>query len=177
MISYVGEFFQNNAFVLKLLVEHVAKQVRNTSNKYLVDTYCGSGLFGISLARYFHYVYGIEVSELAVNAARETALSNNISNIEFHCGSSEAIFKNILSISNNETCIIIDPPRKGCDDSFLSQLFDFKPAQIIYISCDPSTQARDASKIVANGYKMNDITPFDMFPQTRHIENVITFII
>jgi len=71
--------------------------------------------------------------------------------------------------------VIIDPPRKGCDMIFLNQLFDFQPSMIIYVSCDPATQARDSKEIVANGYKIVDITPFDLFPQTRHIENVITF--
>ncbi|CAM9830070.1 unnamed protein product, partial [Sphacelaria rigidula] len=65
--------------------------------------------------------------------------------------------------------------RKGCDDQFLEQLFKFRPTRLVYVSCDPSTQARDAKAIIASGYEAVDIQPFDLFPQTRHIENVITF--
>ena len=74
------------------------------------------------------------------------------------------------------TCIVIDPPRKGCDEVFLKQLFEFGPCKVVYVSCDPATQARDAQAIVAAGYDIIDCTPFDLFPQTRHIENVITFL-
>ena len=72
--------------------------------------------------------------------------------------------------------VVIDPPRKGCDDMFLKQLFAFNPMKVVYVSCDPSTQARDAKSIVAAGYRILDVTPFDLFPQTRHTENVITFL-
>ena len=76
----------------------------------------------------------------------------------------------------DQTVVILDPPRKGCDDVFLRQLFDFRPKKIVYVSCDPATQARDAQAICAAGYNITDITPFDLFPQTRHIENVMVFL-
>lgn len=118
----------------------------------------------------------MEVSELAVEAAKRNAHRNNITNVEFVCGVSEAIFEKVSYLPNNETVIILDPPRKGCDEVFLQQLFQFKPKKIVYVSCDPATQARDAKAIVADGYTILDVTPFDLFPQTRHIENVMVFL-
>lgn len=171
-----GEFFQNNPYVLKLMVDHVLqKAVEGGELRYLVDVYCGSGLFALCAAHMFQAVYGVEVSVLSIEAAKRNAETNLISNAHFLCGSSEAIFENIKHLPSQETVVILDPPRKGCDTLFLSQLFSFRPKKIVYVSCDPATQARDTKHIIENGYSILDITPFDLFPQTRHIENVITF--
>lgn len=178
-----GEFFQNNPYVLPLMVEYVIGEALASSTANdgdtpcdtLVDTYCGSGMFSLSAAHAFKKVYGVEVSPLAVEAAKANAKRNGIHNVEYLCGQSEQIFATLSHVDPERTVTIIDPPRRGCDDSFLQQLFAFRPKRLVYISCDPSTQARDANAIVAGGYKMKRITPFDLFPQTRHIENVITF--
>ena len=171
-----GEFFQNNAFVLPLLVDHVISQATCVGCSHLIDTYCGSGLFAISGAKHFETVFGVEVSDLAVTAAIANAKLNKVDNVEFICGVSERIFTKVSHFPRDSTVIIIDPPRKGCDDAFLKQLFSFLPKALIYVSCDPATQARDAKEIVAAGYTVSNITPFDLFPQTRHIENVMTFV-
>lgn len=178
-----GEFFQNNPHVLPLMVDYVIGEALATSPANaggsscdtLVDTYCGSGMFSLSAAHAFRKVYGVEVSSLAVEAAEANAKRNGIHNVEYLCGQSEQIFATLSHVDPERTVMIIDPPRKGCDESFLQQLFAFRPKRLVYISCEPSTQARDAKVIVAGGYKMKRITPFDLFPQTRHIENVITF--
>ena len=171
-----GEFFQNNAYVLPLMVNHVILQATAVGCSHLIDTYCGSGLFAISAAKHFETVIGVEVSDLAVTAAIANAKLNTVDNVEFICGVSERIFSKVSHFPRDSTIMIIDPPRKGCDDAFLKQLFTFLPKALIYVSCDPATQARDAKEIVTAGYKVTDITPFDLFPQTRHIENVMTFI-
>ena len=171
-----GEFFQNNAFVLPLMVNHVLLQATAVGCSHLIDTYCGSGLFAVSLAKHFDTVFGVEVSDLAVNAAINNAKLNKAENVQFICGVSERIFSKVSHFPRDNTVIIIDPPRKGCDEAFLNQLFSFLPKAIVYISCDPATQARDAKEIVAAGYSIVDVTPFDLFPQTRHIENVMTFV-
>jgi 23S rRNA (uracil1939-C5)-methyltransferase/tRNA (uracil-5-)-methyltransferase len=121
-------------------------------------------------------VYGVEVSDLAVRAAEESARINKIKNVQFVAGSSEAIFLKVKHLERSKTVIVLDPPRKGCDSIFLSQLFEFSPKLIVYVSCDPATQARDAKEIINAGYDVIDITPFDLFPQTRHIENVMSFL-
>lgn len=173
-----GEFFQNNYHVLPLMVNHVLKMAQGDGCDRLIDAYCGSGLFALSAAKYFKTVHGVEVSEIATNAAIESAKMNDITNAEFTCGVSQEIFSKVSHLPPDNTVMIIDPPRRGCDESFLQQFADFKPKKLVYVSCDPSTQARDTKYILdlGAGYSIVDITPFDLFPQTRHIENCITFI-
>jgi 23S rRNA (uracil1939-C5)-methyltransferase/tRNA (uracil-5-)-methyltransferase len=117
---------------------------------------------------------------VAIRAARESARINNITNAQFVAGDAGDIFEIVnvqIPVSERDsTVVILDPPRAGCDEKFLKQLFRFHPKKIVYVSCDPATQARDAKIIVNAGYRVVDITPFDLFPQTRHIENVISFI-
>lgn len=173
-----GDFFQNNPYVLGAMVDYVIDQAVGAGDcTNLLDTYCGSGLFALCGAKQFKQVYGVEVSSAAVKAATTNAAANSIRNVRFILGSSEAIFSVASNLSPSETVVVIDPPRRGCDDAFLSQLFAFRPRRLVYVSCDPATQARDAAAIVAQGYTMERIQPFDLFPQTRHIENVITFVL
>lgn len=172
-----GEFFQNNPHVLPLMVSHVLDLARGDGVEHLIDAYCGSGLFALCGSQHFSSVTGVEVSELAVRAATANALANGITNAKFLCGSSEAIFSKVQHLPRDQTAIILDPPRKGCDRPFLLQLFAYRPKKIVYVSCDPATQARDVKMIVEEGgYRITDITPFDLFPQTRHIENVVCFV-
>ena len=172
-----GEFFQNNAYVLPLMVNHVVEQARGRECEYLIDAYCGAGLFSLCSAPYFVQVYGIEISQLSIDAASRNAKINGIENAKFLCGSSEKIFGSaqVQALPRDKTVIIVDPPRKGCDHVFLDQLFAFRPRKIVYMSCDPATQARDCRIITTAGYTVTDVTPFDLFPQTRHIENCMTF--
>lgn len=169
------EFFQNNPYVLPLLVDHVVQKAVGHGCNFLIDAYCGSGLFALCSASQFRAVYGVEISALSVNAARHNAKQNNITNVTFLKGEADLIFGKLKAVPAQQTVVVVDPPRKGCDASFLIQLFAFRPRKIVYISCEPTTQARDAARIVKEGYEIIDVTPFDMFPQTRHIENVITF--
>lgn len=172
-----GDFFQNNPFILPEFVDFGVRAARgNGECKYLVDTYCGSGLFALSAAKYFEKVLGVEVSEDAVVKARENAKSNGLSNCEFTAGSSEIIFAKV-PFSPDETALIIDPPRKGCDEAFISQLLAFAPRRVVYVSCGPDTQARDLQMILASGkYALEEVQPFDLFPQTRHIENIAVLV-
>ena len=170
-----GEFFQNNPFILPIMVNYVIKMALKGGSTHLIDAYCGSGLFAVSAAQQFDSVYGIDINELSVNTAILNAKVNGITNVRFECGSGEVIFSSVSHFPRKNTVVIIDPPRKGCDQVFLRQLFAFAPSKVIYVSCDPVSQARDAKTIVAAGYEISDIAPFDLFPQTRHIENIITF--
>ena len=118
---------------------------------------------------------GIEISREGFEGARTNAQINRISNAEFFLGDASSIFEEIKEVSE-PTALIIDPPRKGCDPDFLRQAIDFSPSRIIYVSCEPSTQARDAQVLIHAGYKAVDAQPFDLFPQTRHVENVLTLV-
>lgn len=172
-----GDFFQNNPFILPEFVDFAVRAARgNGECKYLVDTYCGSGLFALSAAAHFERVLGIEVSEDAVAKARENAVANGLKNCEFVAGSSEIIFEK-ASFPPDETALIIDPPRKGCDEAFRAQLLAFAPKRVVYVSCGPDTQARDLQILLAGGkYALEEIQPFDLFPQTRHIENIAVLV-
>lgn len=167
-----GDFFQNNPFILPYLVDYVIQQAQHSTH-YLIDAYCGVGLFALSGSPYFERCIGIEVNPEAIVWAKANASINQISNVDFHIGHAETIFAQI-PFNADETAVILDPPRAGCDQSFLEQLITFSPKRIVYISCDPATQARDVAHIINSKtkYKLISLQPFDLFPQTRHIENV-----
>ncbi len=166
-----GDFFQNNPFILPELVDFVLEHACTPDTRFLVDAYCGVGVFALCAAKRFEAVAGVEVNASAVRWANGNAAINGIKNAEFIIGEAEAIFAS-LKFPGDETAMIIDPPRAGCDEAFLRQLLDFGPRRVVYVSCDPSTQARDVKLLLAGGYKLKRVQPFDLFPQTRHIENV-----
>jgi 23S rRNA (uracil1939-C5)-methyltransferase/tRNA (uracil-5-)-methyltransferase len=167
------DFFQNNPFILPSFIEHVRSEAAASGARYLVDAYCGSGLFALSAAGAFARVAGVEISETSVACARENATANGISNATFTAGDAAHIFSG-LDFPAEETVVVIDPPRKGCDEPFLNQLFSFNPRAVVYVSCDPATQMRDLRPFLTAGYHPTRIQPFDLFPQTRHLECVVT---
>jgi tRNA/tmRNA/rRNA uracil-C5-methylase (TrmA/RlmC/RlmD family) len=169
------DFFQNNPFILPAFTQYVREQAAGGGARFLVDAYCGSGLFALSAASAFERVAGIEVSESSVRFARENAAANGIANATFTAGDAAAIFSGLgPAFGPADTAVIIDPPRKGCDESFLQQLFAFGPRTVVYVSCDPATQMRDLRHFMAAGYALTAAQPFDLFPQTRHLECVLT---
>jgi 23S rRNA (uracil1939-C5)-methyltransferase/tRNA (uracil-5-)-methyltransferase len=169
------DFFQNNPFILPAFTSYVRAQAAGSGAQYLVDAYCGSGLFALSCAPAFAQVTGIEISETSVKFATENAAANGITNARFQAGDAAQIFAG-LTFPAAETAVVIDPPRKGCDESFLAQLFAFGPRAVVYVSCDPATQMRDLKGFLAAGYTLTAVQPFDLFPQTRHLECVITLV-
>jgi tRNA (uracil-5-)-methyltransferase len=127
----------------------------------------------LSAAKHFEVITGIEINKQAIEEATANAVTNEITNCEFKAASAENIFSVIQDFPRDTTAVVLDPPRKGCSEEFLEQLYEFAPRRIVYMSCDPTTQARDAAGIVAAGYKITSVQPFDIFPQTRHIECLI----
>jgi len=167
------DFFQNNPFILPVFTGYVRDQAAASGARFLVDAYCGSGLFALRSAPLFERVAGIEISDSSVVFARENATANGIANATFQAGDAAAIFAG-LTFPAAETVVVIDPPRKGCDESFLQQLFAFGPRAVVYVSCDPATQMRDLKLFAESGYALTAVQPFDLFPQTRHLECVAT---
>ncbi len=167
------DFFQNNPFILPAFAGYVRDQAAGTGARFLLDVYCGSGLFALTAAPAFARVAGVEVSETSVAFARENAAANGVANAHFLAGDAAAIFSG-LDFPPDETVAVLDPPRKGCDAPFLRQLFVFRPRAVVYVSCDPATQMRDLGQFTAAGYALTAVQPFDLFPQTRHLECVIT---
>ncbi len=168
-----GDFFQNNPYILPAFTGYVARQACAEGARYLVDAYCGSGLFALTLAPHFEKVLGVEVSETSADWARANARSNGINHASFLAASAEAIFEQV-DFPAEETAVVIDPPRKGCDLVFLNQLFAFGPARVVYVSCNPATQIRDMAEFDKAGYEVVEVQPFDLFPQTKHLECVAT---
>jgi 23S rRNA (uracil1939-C5)-methyltransferase/tRNA (uracil-5-)-methyltransferase len=172
------DFFQNNPFILPAFTRYVWEQAAASGARFLVDAYCGSGLFALSAASSFERVAGVEISESSIRFARENAAANGIANATFLAGDAGSIFAGLAALAPAfapaETAVIIDPPRKGCDESFLQQLFAFRPRAVVYVSCDPATQMRDLKGFLAAGYRLTVAQPFDLFPQTRHLECVLT---
>ncbi|MDR0595907.1 MAG: class I SAM-dependent RNA methyltransferase [Puniceicoccales bacterium] len=163
-----GSFFQNNSYVLPKMVKFVTEVSRGCD--YLVDAYCGVGVFAICGAEYFCDVRGVEIDQEAIFFARKNAEINGVANISFTPGDAAKIFAQI-SFQGDRTCVIIDPPRSGCSDDFIEQILTFAPRKIVYVSCAPDTQARDIKSLITK-YEVRQLQPIDMFPQTRHIENI-----
>ncbi|MCQ2364603.1 MAG: class I SAM-dependent RNA methyltransferase [Akkermansia sp.] len=168
-----GDFFQNNPYILPAFTGYVAQQACADGARYLVDAYCGSGLFALTLAPHFEKVLGVEVSETSADWARANARSNGIEHASFLAASAEAIFEQV-DFPAEESAVVIDPPRKGCDMAFLNQLFAFGPKRVVYVSCNPATQIRDLAEFDKAGYEVVAVQPFDLFPQTKHLECVAT---
>jgi len=167
------DFFQNNPSILPDFAAYVRRQAAAGGARFLVDAYCGSGLFALTAAGAFERVTGVEISETSVGFARENAVANGIANAAFQTGEAGTIFAG-LDFPPAGTAVVIDPPRKGCDENFLQQLLAFAPCTVVYVSCDPATQMRDLRHFLAAGYSLRAVQPFDLFPQTRHLECVIT---
>jgi 23S rRNA (uracil1939-C5)-methyltransferase/tRNA (uracil-5-)-methyltransferase len=168
-----GEFFQNNPHMLPKMVDYALTRAAGPDVDFLVDAYCGVGVFGICGHDRFKEVSGIEVSERAVELAHSNAVQNQVGNVAFHLGSAEAIFEGLV-FPPERTVVLMDPPRKGSDEDFLEQLINFRPRRIVYVSCGPDTQARDIKRLLEGAYTVSDVQPVDLFPQTRHIENIMT---
>ncbi len=170
-----GDFFQNNPFILPAFVDHVIDEAVASGARFLIDAYCGSGLFGLCAASRFERVSGVEVSETAIEKAKHNAALNGFTNCDFIAADARHIF-NGISRPAQETVVILDPPRAGCGEEFLQQLFAFGPRAVVYVSCNPPTQMRDLGFFAAAGYQLKRVRPFDLFPQTRHLECVMTLV-
>jgi 23S rRNA (uracil1939-C5)-methyltransferase/tRNA (uracil-5-)-methyltransferase len=170
-----GDFFQNNPFILPAFVEHVVSEAVASGANYLLDAYCGSGLFALCSASRFQQVAGVEVSETAVVKARHNAELNGFTNCSFIAASAEHIFADIQHEAG-DTVVIVDPPRAGCGEAFLQQLFAYGPKAVVYVSCNPPTQMRDLVMFREAGYELKRVRPFDLFPQTKHLECVMTLV-
>ncbi|KAH6711081.1 S-adenosyl-L-methionine-dependent methyltransferase [Leptodontidium sp. MPI-SDFR-AT-0119] len=183
--SIAGSFFQNNNSILppftQYIRDHIMPPAPSTGPpiKYLIDAYSGSGLFTITLSSLFTTSVGIDISAASITSARENAKLNNLppSQCTFIAADAPELFKSV-TYPKDETVVVIDPPRKGCDESFLSQLLSFGPRRVVYVSCNVHTQARDVGVLIrgmesgGTRYEIESLRGFDFFPQTGHVEGV-----
>lgn len=169
-------FYQVNPVQTEILYNTaIDMAVRNLNEKQkniALDLYCGIGTIGIFASKYFKKVYGIEIIKQAIEDAKENAKINNVDNIEFHAGDVERLLPEILgNIKERPNVVFVDPPRKGLDGNTVNLLNRLEAQQIVYISCNPATLARDL-KVLSEKYDIQEIQPVDMFPYTSHVECV-----
>jgi 23S rRNA (uracil1939-C5)-methyltransferase len=166
-------FFQANLYLTDRLVDEVCHIVSFNKVNTLVDAYCGSGLFSVFLSSFAGNVIGVDINEKSVKYARINAENLDAKNTEFIHGDIENVLKGKYFPQGNQIdVIILDPPRIGCNKTVLKAMIDLQPQKIIYISCNPATQARDIKYLNECGYDLESLMPLDMFPQTEHIEVV-----
>lgn len=165
-------FFQNNFYMLPGMIETLKNCLKDSGAKYLFDVYCGVGFLGLELADQVQGIIGIEVDKQAIKSAQVNAAKHNVTNAEFIAESAEVALPELITrYPANESCVILDPPRKGCHPSIMTLLQEIKPMQILYVSCHPATLARDLKQLCSTGlYKLRQIQPMDMFSHTQHVE-------
>lgn len=165
-------FFQVNPVQTEKLYSKALEYAGLTGEETVFDAYCGTGTITLFLSQKAKKVYGVEIIEPAIINARENARINNIENAEFFVGKSEEVIPELIEKGIVPEVIVVDPPRKGCDIKLLEAIGKAKPNKVVYVSCDPSTLARDLKILEEQGYKTEEVQPVDMFPMTSHIENV-----
>jgi 23S rRNA (uracil1939-C5)-methyltransferase len=167
-------FFQNNFFLLPGLVHVVREGLKKGGTQHLLDVYCGVGFFSIELGDLVQSFIGVELDRLAIQAARRNAMAHGRANGQFVAGAAEEVLPTVLSrFPAQATAVLLDPPRKGCPAEVLGILRRAQPAQIIYVSCQPATMARDLNILCADGvFELVQVVPLDMFPNTQHVECV-----
>lgn len=165
-------FFQVNTFQAEILYSQVLRFALEKSHKMVFDLFCGTGTIGLFLAKHVEQVLGIELNEQALQSARENARKNNIFNIDFFSGD---VGKVLQHVRERPSLIVVDPPRAGLTEKMIQKINDFAANEIIYVSCNPATLARDSAWLSEYGYKVKCIQPVDMFPHTFHIECVCYF--
>lgn len=166
-----ASFFQINLEQTRRLYSLAIGMFENIENKRIIDAYAGTGTIGMILSKKAKKVYSIEIVESAVKDGIQTAKENNIENIQFICGDVNKELEKLVEIEKIDS-IILDPPRKGVDEKSLIDISKVGIEEIVYISCNPSTFARDIEVLEKEGYRLVRVKPVDMFPQTSHIEVV-----
>ena len=166
-----NSFLQINHAQCERLYKKAIELASITKDDVVIDAYCGIGSISLNIAKCAKYVYGIEVVKEAVDNANLNMKLNNISNASFICGKCEDEIMNLVKNQKIDV-MVFDPPRKGCDIKFLDTVIKSKIKRIVYISCKASTFARDLKILSENGYEISEVTPFDLFSHSSHVENV-----
>ena len=166
-------FYQVNNEQTKVLYDLAAEFADVKSSDIVWDLYCGIGTIGQYAAPNAKKVVGVEIVESAVLNARENAKLNGLKNFEYYCGLADEMAPELLKKGLRPDIIFLDPPRKGCDTALLDTVAKSGSEKVIYISCKPSTLARDLLYLTRNGYSIEKIQPVDLFPRTPHVETIV----
>lgn len=187
--DYIGEvkyhisplsFYQVNPVQTRKLYQTALDYAGLTGNEVVWDLYCGIGTISLFLARQAKKVYGVEIVPQAIEDAKQNAILNNIDNAEFFVGKAEEVLPDFYTKESarlgkklTADVIVVDPPRKGCDEALLATMIQMEPEKIVYVSCDSATLARDLKYLCGNGYEVKKCIGCDMFPMTVHVETVV----
>lgn len=165
-------FYQVNPYTTAPLYEKALSLADPKGEETVYDLYCGTGSISLFLAKKAKSVIGIEIIPDAVENAKENARLNDMENVEFYCGKAEEVAPKLIKTGKIAGTVVLDPPRKGCDEALLSAIAEMSPKKIVYVSCDCATMARDAKFLAEKGYELKEIHVFDQFPHTSHVESV-----
>lgn len=165
-------FYQVNPVQTEVLYGKTLEYAALTGKETVIDAYCGIGTISLFLAQHADQVYGVEIVKEAIEDARSNAQLNELRNVRFEVGASEDVIPRWKEEGITADVIVVDPPRKGCDPRLLETILEMKPERVVYVSCNPSTLARDLRILEDGGYCTVEVTPVDMFPHTVHVESV-----
>ena len=162
-------FYQINRRTAEMIYRDAAEKAELHEGEHLVDLFCGTGTIGLCIIKNVPNakLTGIEIVSSAIECAKQNAELNHIENAQFICGDANAPELASADI------VVLDPPRKGCDSDLIEKICRLSPKRIVYISCDANTLARDVKLFIGHGYCPGNVTPYDMFPRTGHIENIV----
>ncbi|MFE8697105.1 23S rRNA (uracil(1939)-C(5))-methyltransferase RlmD [Cytobacillus sp. FJAT-53684] len=163
-------FYQVNLEQTKVLYEKALEYANLNGEENVIDAYCGIGTISLFLAQKAKKVFGVEIVPEAIEDAKRNAALNGITNAEFAVGEAEVVIPKWYNEGNSADVLVVDPPRKGCDEALLQTIIDMKPKKVVYVSCNPGTLARDLRILEDGGYRTVEVQPVDMFPQTMHVE-------
>ena len=165
-------FYQVNPVQAEKLYNIGVEKAQISKEDIVFDLYCGIGTISLFMSKYAKKVYGVEIVEQAIEDAKENAKINNIENVEFIAGDTEIILDDLINKNKIiPDVIMVDPPRKGLDNTSIENILKIKPRRVVYISCNPATLVRDLAKM-EDAYDIGEIQPVDMFPYTSHVECV-----
>ncbi|NLV89756.1 MAG: 23S rRNA (uracil(1939)-C(5))-methyltransferase RlmD [Tissierellia bacterium] len=168
-----NSFFQVNRVQTEALYSKAMEYLDLKMDDIVYDLYCGIGTISLFVAPHVKKVYGVEIVNEAIEDAKYNAELNNIDNVEFMVGKAEILLPKLVKVGIESNKVVLDPPRKGCEREVLETLAKMLPERIVYVSCNPSTMARDVKYLVENGYKVVEVQPVDMFPHSAHVECVV----
>ena len=169
-------FFQLNPAQAVKLYDAAKEAAALTGRETVVDAYCGTGTIALWLAPYAREVRGIEVIPEAVEDAKRNASLNGRTNARFYTGKAEELLPRWAKEGFRPDVIVVDPPRTGCDERLLRTIIETSPKRFVYVSCNPSTLAKDCKELLAAGFRLEWLQPVDMFPHTSHVECVVSMV-
>ncbi|GAB7387722.1 23S rRNA (uracil(1939)-C(5))-methyltransferase RlmD [Bacillaceae bacterium] len=170
-------FYQVNPVQTEKLYNLALRYAGLSGKETVIDAYCGIGTISLFLARRAKRVYGVEIVPEAISDAQVNARLNGIDNVEFAVGEAEKVIPQWYAQGVRADVIVVDPPRKGCDEQLLETIVKMRPERVVYVSCNPSTLARDLRYLEDGGYRTLEVQPVDMFPHTMHVECVAQIVL